>query len=173
MDNKKAEKLLIPKGGEKADRSRERGEIKEVSEIKKEAAHIVEAVEVQEGKEGAVEFAEGKVAEEISEGKKKAPAGGIGGKPLTDDQIESIRAKLLKNLPPQKVMVSQIRSKLRIEEKKLNKEFRRLKKMGSQTAYELTKVVSKLRKIREYFSMLAHATFEIVKQLWLKIVHGV
>ena len=142
-------------------------------DIKKKASDVLHAedVEAQEGQEG-VEGMDGKISESTSEDRAHAPAA-TGGKSYSADEIEAIRAKLLAALPPQEVMIKQIRRKLYKEEKVLTKRMNKLKKKSHTHAFQLTIVVSQMRKIREYFSMLVHATYEMIKHLWLKIVHGV
>jgi len=130
-----------------------------------------EGSEAKEGQAG-VELSEGKVGESASEDKRYAPYSG-GGTGYSADQIEAIRAKLLAALPPQEVMVRQIKKKLFNDQKEIIKKIRRATKRADRQAFELNIFVAQLRKIREYFSLLAHATFELVKNLWLKIVHGV
>ncbi len=141
-------------------------------ETGRKAAEILksEGVEANEGQEGTE--AMGKVGEEASEDKRYAPYTGSGAG-YSADQIEIIRAKLLAALPPQEVMVSQIKEKLFSDQKEITKKMRKAKKKADRKAFELNIFVAQLRKIREYFSLLAHATFELVKNLWLKIVHGV
>lgn len=143
----------------------------EIQEKAREAIRTEESAEGAEGREGA-EFVEGRISETASEDKNKAPVSG-GKKSYTADEIEIIRAKLLAALPPQEVMIRQIRKKLYKEEKNLTKRMKKLQKKSHTSAFQLTIVVAQLRKIREYFSMLAHATYELIKHLWLKIVHGV
>lgn len=140
------------------------------AETKRRAAEVVqtEGVDSQEGAESS----EGNISESASEDKSTAPVGG-GKVKYSDDQIEAIRAKLLAALPPQEVMIKQIRQKLYKQEKDLTKRLDKLKGKAAKHAFEVNIVVMQLRKIREFFSVLAHATYEIVKHLWLKIVHGV
>lgn len=143
-----------------------------VRDIKKKASEVLksqETAEALEGQEG-VESG-GKISEISAEDKAYAPGGGIQG--YSADQVEAIRAKLLAALPPQEVMIREIRNKLYKKEKVLSKRMKKLQKNSHKSAFQLTVVVSQIRKIREYFSMLAHATYEMVKHLWLKIVHGV
>lgn len=142
-------------------------------EVKKKAAEVMhsDSVEAVEGQEG-VEGLDGKISEVSSEDKAHAPAA-TGGKSYSADEIEAIRAKLLAALPPQDVMIKQIRKKLYKEEKVLTKRMKKLQKKAHTHAFHLTLVTAQLRKVREYFSMLAHATYEMIKHLWLKIVHGV
>lgn len=174
MASVKPEKL---KASETAEARREEAasrEIREAKEIHEGAARVVErAVEpVTEGKEAALEFVEGKVSEIATEQRKKAAFGGM---PVarTADEIEAIRAKLLQNLPPRDVMVAQIKQTLRRDQRHLQKQYEKAKRLGDKAAYQLNIIVAQLRKIREYFAMLVNATFEVLKQLWLKIVHKV
>lgn len=151
----------------------ERAKPEGAAEVKKKASEVLhaEGVEMPEGAEGA-EFIEGKVSEVAGEDKAYAPQAG-GQKTYTVDEIEAIRAKLLAALPPQEIMIRQIRRKLYREEKVLTQRMNKLRKKSHTHAFQLTLVVTQLRRIREYFSMLAHATYEMIKHLWLKIVHGV
>lgn len=141
----------------------------EVSE--KKALDVIQDVEGVESQAG-VEFVEGKVGEVAGEDKAHFPAGGSP-KTYSADEIEAIRAKLLAALPPQEVMIKQIRHTLNRREKILTKRMKKLQKRSHLHAFELNIVVAQLRKVREYFSVLAHATYELIKHLWLKIVHGV
>lgn len=140
------------------------GKAKEVKEVLETTG--LEALESAEGIEA------GKASEVTAEDKTHAPAGGSQ-KAYSTDEIEVIRAKLLAALPPQEVMIKQIRNKLSRQEKVLTKRMKKLQKKSHIHAFELNIVVAQLRKVREYFSMLAHATYELIKHLWLKIVHGV
>lgn len=174
MNDKQVEKIETSVSSETSGKHEKGAEKpKPSAETKQKAAELLsaESSETVEGQEG-VEVGGEKVSEATGEDRKKAPAG-KGTTPLSNDQIEAIRAKLLAALPPQEVMIRQIRRKLRSEEKDLTKQMKKLKKKSSTQAFYLTIVVAKLRKVREYFSVLAHATYEMVKHLWLKIVHGV
>lgn len=173
MDSQTREKSGAEQGSSERMREQEsqRAKPAETREIKQKASEVLGASESVEGQEG-VELSEGKVAESASEDKAHAPAA-KGGKTYSADEIEAIRAKLLAALPPQEVMIREIRKKLVKEEKVLTKRMKKLQKRAHTHAFQLTIVVAQLRKIREFFSMLAHATYEMVKHLWLKIVHGV
>lgn len=172
MDTTGREKLETH-GPSHVERGPEREKPEAAKEAKKKASEVLneESMEGVEGAEGS-EFVEGKVSETTSEDKAYAPAAS-GKSTYTADEIEAIRAKLLAALPPQEVMMKQIRRKLYREEKVLTKRMNKLRKKSHTKAFELTIVVAQLRKLREYFSMLAHATYEMIKHLWLKIVHGV
>ncbi|MBI4994208.1 hypothetical protein HZC21_01005 [Candidatus Peregrinibacteria bacterium] len=171
MSNESREQLRIRVSPETAVKTPEKPSVSK--ETGKKAAEILktETAEAREGQEG-VEISEGKVAEEISEDKRYAPYTG-GGAGYSADQIEAIRAKLLAALPPQEIMVRQIKRKLFRDRKELAKKMKKAVGHADRKAFELTIIVAQLRKISEYFSLLAHATYELIKNLWLKIVHGV
>lgn len=165
------EKLRIDRGFSETAKPAERP--KTDSEVKQKTSEVLqtenlEGAEFQEGAEAGL----GKVSENAAEDKAYAPAAGAA-KAYSADEIEAIRAKLLAALPPQEVMIKQIRNKLYKQEKVLNKRMKKLQKKSHIHAFELNIVVAQLRKVREYFSSLAHATYELIKHLWLKIVHGV
>lgn len=165
----KLETLAAPRGQKGSEHEKHEA----AKEVKKKTSEILheQSAEAIPGAESS-EFVEGKVSETISEDKAFAPAAS-GKSAYTADEIEIIRAKLLAALPPQEVMMKQIRRKLYREEKVLTQRMNKLRKKSHTKAFELTIVVAQLRKLREYFSMLAHATYEMIKHLWLKIVHGV
>lgn len=142
-------------------------------ETGKRTAEILktESAEAAEGQE-AVELSEGKISEQTSEDKRYAPYTGAG-RGYSADQIEAIRAKLLAAIPPQEIMVKQIKNKLFKDRRDLAKRMKKVIGKADRKAFELNIIVAQLRKISEYFSLLAHATYELVKTLWLKIVHGV
>ena len=172
MDNAAQEKLRI--SGSPSDGGRRPEKPETTREVHKKTSEVIHAAPGQETVESqqGVEFSEGKVSEASSEDKAYAPAAGSA-KNFSADEIEAIRAKLLAALPTQEVMMKQIRKKLNLEEKALTKRLKRLRKKAHTQAFQLTIIVAQLRKIREYFSMLVHATYEMIKHLWLKIVHGV
>ncbi|MEK7524732.1 MAG: hypothetical protein AAB588_06945 [Patescibacteria group bacterium] len=142
-------------------------------EVKQKAADILhsDSVDSAEGMDG-MESGDGRVSESAGEDKGAGPQAG-GKRAYSDDEREAIRAKLLAALPPQEVMIKEIRKKLYKEEKVLTKRMKKLQKKSHTQAFQLTIVVAQLRRVSEYFSILAHATYELVKNLWLKIVHGV
>lgn len=139
--------------------------------VKQKAAEVISTAESVEDQEG-IESGD-RVSEAMSEDKKSGPQTSGGKKSYSQDEIEAIRAKLLAALPPQEVMIKQIRKKLVKNEKVLTKKMRSLQRNSHMEAYQLNIVVAQLRRVREYFAMLAHATYEMIKHLWLKIVHGV
>lgn len=171
MDQRERERLSPRPSTEKQEKGPQKPE--HAKNVQKQAQELLHATDSGESAEGQEDMeADGRVSEGTGEDKSRAPVGGSTAQ-YTDDQIEAIRAKLLANLPTPEIMIKQIRKKLNKEEKVLTKRMAKLQKKSHLNAYQLTQVVAKLRKIREYFAMLARATFEMIKHLWLKIVHGV
>ncbi|MFA6521562.1 MAG: hypothetical protein WCT53_04215 [Candidatus Gracilibacteria bacterium] len=164
LESRGAETVRLHEQAEKPSAAKEAG--KKASDVL--GANSVDNAESQDGAEAI----DGKISESAGEDKSKYAAG-QGKAKRTDDEIEAIRAKLLAAIPPREVMIKQITKKLRQEEKKLTKEFGKLSKTAHKNAFQLNIVVMQLRKVKDYFAILAHATYELIKHLWLKIVHGV
>ncbi|PIQ77066.1 hypothetical protein COV82_06395 [Candidatus Peregrinibacteria bacterium CG11_big_fil_rev_8_21_14_0_20_46_8] len=175
MDNRSKEHIKGPISPEKKQEGPQKP--KEMDEVKERASEVVGAgVEGAEaGTAETVETGAERPSERIREGagEEGSSGGGTAATQGEEETIEEIRARLLKALPPQKEMVRQIKRTLFKQEKELTKRMHKLQRRSHTTAWELTNVVRRLRQIQEYFSILAHATYEVVKNLWLKIVHGV
>lgn len=171
VHNKPQENLNIERPSSQTPKTTER--TKKDSEVARATSEVIQTdgIDANEGQEG-VEAGLGRVSEGASEDKNKAAQGGAK-RVYSNDEIEAIRAKLLAALPPQEVMIREIRKKLYNQEKILTKRMKSLQKHSHTQAFHLTIVISQIRKVREYFSILAHATYEMIKHLWLKIVHGV
>lgn len=174
MDSRDQEKLSSRESPSQVARASENLKKPEQNrDVKQKAADILrsDSADSAEGISGA-ESGDGRVSESAGEDKAAGPQAG-GKRAYSDDEREAIRAKLLAALPPQEVMIKEIRKKLYKEEKVLTKRMKKLQKKSHTQAFQLTIVVAQLRRVSEYFSILAHATYELVKNLWLKIVHGV
>lgn len=137
----------------------------------------LEAMDFAEQIEGVTEGANEKVSEKIQEKPSEKKGFGFGGQKAVSKKgktIAQIKAELLKSLPKEEVMKSQI-------ETELKKEMRWLKtrsvlisigiKQGS--AFELNNIAKKLRELRNLLSLLAQAAIDTLKSLWLRFVHGV
>ncbi len=141
--------------------------------VKQGAESVLSATEGADSNEDGGE-AMGNVSESTSEDKKTGSQGGAtGGKAMTTDEVEQLRAKLLANAPAQTDMVRQIRKVLSDKEHKLEREFSSLASNPQKNPAKFVEVVSKIRQIRVYFDSMLNATYEYVKHLWLKIVHGI
>jgi len=174
MDNKNQEKIKGAVSPEVKGEKHERPNA--LKELKERASKVVGTVESgdatsfedsESGSERPSEFASESTSEDASGG-----GAGSAAKTQNDETIDEIRAKLLKALPPQREMVRQIKRTLLRQEKDLTKRMNSLQRRSHTTAFELTNVVAKLRQVQDFLSILAHATYEVIKNLWLKIVHG-
>jgi hypothetical protein len=146
--------------GEKAERN-----IQEKSkEFIEGVSEVVEGVENAEGVETT-----GEVAEGLGEGKKKAAAvGGISsssGKPVNHQPIAP---------PSIEIMRIQVSTQIKNEIRMLEKEAARLMRgSGGFHPFQLNKVVSKIRELKDILSGLAYATAETLKGWWMKFVKGI
>lgn len=92
-------------------------------------------------------------------------------KKMTKQEAEDLKKRLLKDLPPSKTMIKEIRAHVRQEIKHLEREAARAERNGKFK--ELSDTVSRMRELRIMLFDLLHATAEIIKNLWLKVVHGI
>lgn len=136
------------------------------------AAELIGKDASLEGQEGSGNV-DGNISEDVGEDKNTGSQGGVHGGALTDEEKEELRAKLLASVPTQEVMIKEIRKKLISQERHLIKKITKLESKAHKNAFQLTIMVQQLRMVREYFRQIARATYELVKHLWLKIVHGV
>ncbi len=121
--------------------------------------------------EGAVE------AGEISESNKsRASQNMTGVKGDGDDvsDVDKIKLELLKKMPSEKEMIKQIEVGIKKEIAALHKKSIKLVNMKDDASYfEFTNVVRKLRSLRTVLNGLLKNSFEGIKELWLRFVHGV
>lgn len=142
----------------------------------KEARVASEAVNTVEGAEITSEAAEAvseRISESVAKGRNvKSDGVASGAAPVVDP--EEIRAKLLKDLPSEKRMKSQIESEIKKEIKYLHR--KALKMIGnpsSMSFFEMANVLKKIRELKGILFRLAKASLEALKTLWLRFVHGI
>lgn len=85
--------------------------------------------------------------------------------------FEEEKKALIASKPPVQEMVREINAKLTQEKKDLKIDERKYRWTGDLN--NLGKIVARLREINETMATVAHATYELLKKLWLKIVHGI
>lgn len=160
--------ILAPEMEDEGRESPEVGEVKDKStEIGEGAGSVLEGVESSEG----VEVSGEKISETISEGKKKAPAGGFKGGTGT---TQAGSGDYSFTIPKVEIMRIQISTKIHKEIVELEKEARKLIKSNSKfTPYKLNIVVKRIRSLKEILSELASATAETLKTLWLQFIKGI
>jgi len=138
---------------------------KESREVKEAVTAGKEAVEAIEGME-SVE-ATGEVSEANSSRKEGGKQGMISG--MTYAQV---KAALLNNLPEESKMRGQIKTEIEKEIKYLHK--KAMKMVGKKdNFFELNNVMKKIRELRGILAMIAKASYDALKTLWLRFVHGV
>lgn len=81
----------------------------------------------------------------------------------------ALRERLLKNAPKPAEMRSQVRKILLKEQNKLEAEFR---KYSRKKNYHLLGIaIMKLRGVVKQISEVAHASYDLLKEIWLRVVH--
>ncbi len=87
--------------------------------------------------------------------------------PLTKDQLKS---KLLAEAPKEVAMRKEVTHELNKEMKVLNKQFNKMKN-NVNNAFELNNIIAKMRELKTLFFQALYASYELLKIMWLKIVH--
>lgn len=85
--------------------------------------------------------------------------------------FEQKKKELIASQPPAPQMVQEISTTLQHEKKQLKAEEKKFRR--SADLNNLGKIVARLREINEIVDTIAHATYEILKKIWLKVVHGI
>lgn len=75
----------------------------------------------------------------------------------------------LKSLPTKAVMKHKVEKILTNEIHKLNREIKKV----VNNPYELNKLMTRLRELRHFLARLATATYETIKNIYLKLIHGI
>lgn len=118
-----------------------------------------------------------KVSEVLSKGKDLAAGGG--GKKVyssaSKKEIEALRAQLLKNLPSERVMKRQVEAEIKKEIKYLRGRALSLIRApyNNMSFFEMSNLVRKIRELRGILYTLIKISFERLKTLWLRFVHGI
>jgi hypothetical protein len=119
------------------------------------------------GVERVIEVASEQVNEQGSTGKAQATVQAS----QKDEDMADIKLKLKESKPPKKNMIHEIEAVLKKEERVLNKQKR--KYIKSQAYKALNQVFARLREIKRILKELADATYEYIKNMWLKLVHNI
>lgn len=86
-------------------------------------------------------------------------------------QSAAIKAKLLERLPAERVMKREIRGNLNGQINHLMKSAKKAEKRDDY--FELNRIVALIRSLKDSLSDLMYATYEMIKNLWLKVMHGI
>ncbi|EKD92858.1 MAG: hypothetical protein ACD_28C00317G0018 [uncultured bacterium] len=90
---------------------------------------------------------------------------------MTDEQAKALKAKLLTALPAKKVMIRDIRQHISKELDDWKVKAKISQRHGALR--ELSESVKKMRELKKLLRQLLYATTEIIKNIWLKVVHGI
>ena len=125
-----------------------------------DGSETVDSIKLSEKKEGVGEHRQA-TGKKFGDFKKK----------MTKDEAEALKKKLLKELPPPKAMIKEIRAHVHQEIRHLEKEAARCQRRAKFK--ELAAAVTRMRELKNLLADLLHATAEFVRNLWLKVVHGI
>lgn len=167
--NKTAEN---PSASQKNVELKQKENIGESREVKETSATGREAVEVATLGEDAETT--GKVSEVLSKSDEDSAGGLAGGAKPAKFNPAQIRAQLLKQLPDEKVMRKEIEKEIKNEIKYLHKKaMKMLRSPQHMNYFEMSNIVGKIRELKGTLYKLIKASFESLKTLWLRYVHGV
>jgi hypothetical protein len=157
-----------------AEKSEDKERSIEESDITSEAG--VDTGDILEGLDDGGEMVDSIKLSEKSEGvgeHRKATGKKFGDfkKKMTKKEAEALKKKLMRELPPPRAMIREIRAHVHHEIKMLEKQAAKAERAGKFK--ELADSVSRMRELRVMLYDLLHATAEMVKNLWLKVVHGI
>lgn len=136
----------------------------------------LEAIDFAEQIEGVTEGND-KVSEKIAEKPSEKKGFAFGGRKKIATKgktIAQIKSELLKNLPTEEAMRSNIKAEIKREMRWLAIQSALISfgvKQGN--AFEINNIANKLRELKRLMRSLAHATLEALMSLWLRFVHGV
>lgn len=114
----------------------------------------------------------GHVSEKSSEGKESKGDSATTSK--GDDgsaAVASVRQQIINSKPTKKQMLNDIHKHFKKEQKMLHKKLIRCARR--EDWHEYTGAMARLRQIRDMLSNLVHATYDALKNVWLKVVHGI
>lgn len=158
------------------ERSRRSEASKSTESTKADNSRQVEVI--KHGLDSALEDAglgnlEGLVSEEqkqIGENQKGSSKKSNGGK---RQDYQKWRAELINSQPTQKDMIVDIQKTLNSKLEDLFEKKKKLQKKNLVAISEFNDVVSQIRNVNNLLGKVAHASYEALKALWLKIVHGI
>jgi len=83
-------------------------------------------------------------------------------------QMVQVKAAL-KNLPTEVKMKRAVEVTLRKEIRRLNKRINK----AVNNPHELNNLISRIRELRHFLYKLATATYDVIKSIYLKVIHGI
>jgi hypothetical protein len=168
QDNQKKytpEKLFEIEEGEKS-----YSQVEEIGTIHATVENTGEAIETIQFNESGNE----RVSERVHEGKEikgDAKRSTTRSSKGTEESIAAVKERLLERLPRERVMKREIKSTVDNEIQSLFKNAKKAERSGN--IFLLNNIVAKIRELKNLLANLAYITYEALKNLWLKIVHGI
>ena len=153
---------------EKKQEQRESPALREASDVGKAA--YAEALGMDESAETI-----GKVSEVLSTTKEGDKGGGTGSK-ATNSAVTAaqIKERLLKTMPSEQAMKAQIEREIKNEVNYLHKKaMKMIRSPGSVSYFEMNNLMGKIRELKGLLLTLLKASFDSIKTLWLRYVHGI
>lgn len=142
-------------------------EVKEAADTGKAAYR--EAVGLDESAETS-----GKVSEILTKMKEEDAASGGFAVRTQKFTAAQIKAQLLKKLPSEKEMRKQIEKEIKKEIDYLHsKAMGMVRRPGEANYFEMSNLMRKIRELKGILCFLVKSSFDSLKTLWLRYVHGV
>ena len=142
-------------------------EVKEATDTGKSA--YIEAVGLDESAETS-----GKVSEILTDTKEQNASSAASTSRTQKFTAEQIKAQLLKKLPPEKEMRKQIEKEIKKEIDYLHsKAMGMVRRPGEANYFEMSNLMRKIRELKGILCFLLKSSFDNLKTLWLRYVHGV
>lgn len=166
--NKAREKSSLESQEKRFSRKSETSKEVQQAAIGKEAYR--EAVELGESVETT-----GKVSEVAKAGSEQKGGGAVvTAKATTAIDPDKIKARLLRDIPSEKIMKKQIEREIKKEIEYLHKKAIKLMAVPSgMSFFEMTNLMRKIRELKSLLVALVKASLDSVKTFWLRFVHGV
>lgn len=141
----------------------------ELKEVKDLGRTVVESINFQESVESAE--TSDRVAEDVGQVSDKDLGTGATAQGFDPSQI---KIQLLKDLPKEDVMRRQIEREIKKEINYLHKKAMKMLRSPREINYfEMSNMMRKIRELRGILLGLVKASFDSLKTLWLRYVHGV
>lgn len=136
------------------------------------AGRILEGVDDSENAEFGLGNVSEKAGENIGE-HQKSTAGKFQQfqKQMTKEEADRLKKQLLKSPPSKPLMIREIRTQVHREILQLHSKEKYYRRKSAFA--ELARVVKRLRELHGILTQLLHSTAEVVRNLWLKVVHGI
>lgn len=139
------------------------------ADVRIDGSNILEAVGLDDRAETT-----GDVAESEASGKDKKGAGAGARHVVTAEEIAKKREELLKNLPTKAQLKKDVEKVVEAEIKKLHKKVVvMMRSPSNEDFYEMTNLVQRIRELKGLLFSLMKISFDNLKVLWLKVVHGI